>query len=179
MDTLDYTVPAVNEGSKGVMLGVGEPRRSLPRHFDGALPAGVRRAEVFCGGCLVIEAEGRATDPEAGARLARCDAFADWPLVVLVDDAAQATRSEFNFLWVTFTRFEPAADIHARAVELRRMHPSFEGCILVDARLGEGFPDELFCDPETARRVEDRWRDYFPAGGVEMGDSDRAHLDGP
>ena len=38
------------------------------------------------------------------------------------------------------------------------------------------YPKELFCDPETAARVESRWREYFPAGGVEMGDSDRASL---
>jgi hypothetical protein len=39
------------------------------------------------------------------------------------------------------------------------------------------YPEELFCDPDTARTVERRWHEYFPAGGIEMGDSDRAHLD--
>jgi hypothetical protein len=48
--------------------------------------------------------------------------------------------------------------------------------VLIDARLNPGFPDELFCDPATAGRVTERWREYFPAG-VEMGDSDSAHLD--
>ena len=33
MDTLDYTGPAVNQGSKGVWLGLGEPVRDLPREF--------------------------------------------------------------------------------------------------------------------------------------------------
>ncbi len=33
MDTLDYTGPAVNEGSKGVWLGLGDPVRDLPREF--------------------------------------------------------------------------------------------------------------------------------------------------
>ena len=36
MDTLDYTGPAVNEGSKGVWLGLGDPVRELPRHFSAA-----------------------------------------------------------------------------------------------------------------------------------------------
>ena len=39
------------------------------------------------------------------------------------------------------------------------------------------YPEELFCDPGTARRVETRWSEYFPGGEVAMGDSDRAHLD--
>ena len=42
MDTLDYTGPEVNRGSKGVWLGLGEPVRELPRSFStaAALPAG-------------------------------------------------------------------------------------------------------------------------------------------
>ena len=83
-----------------------------------------------------------------------------------------------NFLWTTFTRFEPARDVHARSVQLSRLHPSFTPPVVIDARLKPGFPEELVCDPDTARRVGDRWKEYFPAGGVEMGDSDRAHLDG-
>src|SRR5207237_8030841 len=57
MDTLDYTSGKVNEGSKAIMLGLGDPVRKLPREFNGELPHGVSRAEVFCGGCLVLEAE--------------------------------------------------------------------------------------------------------------------------
>ena len=36
MDTLDYTGPAVNKGSKGVWLGLGDPVRELPRQFSAA-----------------------------------------------------------------------------------------------------------------------------------------------
>ncbi|HLA76103.1 MAG TPA: hypothetical protein VJU18_00845 [Vicinamibacteria bacterium] len=48
---------------------------------------------------------------------------------------------------------------------------------MIDARLKPGFPKELSCDPETAARVTERWKDYFPTGGVEMGDSEAGHLD--
>lgn len=173
MDTLDYNGPQVNEGSKGVLLGAGDPIRDLPRTFSGPLPGGVRRAEVFCAGCLVLEAE----DQGAALRLPAAAQLAEWPLLVLVDDAAQATRSAFNFLWVTFTRFDPAQDLHASATVLEGLHPSFTPPVLIDARLKRGFPDELFCDPRTAATVGQRWKDYFPQGGVEMGDSDAAHLD--
>src|SRR4029450_6044153 len=41
MDTLDYTGPQVNLGSKGVWLGLGDPVRELPRAFSSAeLPRG-------------------------------------------------------------------------------------------------------------------------------------------
>ncbi len=48
MDTLDYTGPTVNEGSKGVWLGLGDPVRELPREFSagGAAAARHRRGAV-------------------------------------------------------------------------------------------------------------------------------------
>jgi hypothetical protein len=84
-----------------------------------------------------------------------------------------------NFLWTTFTRFEPAADVHAAERRVVRNHQSYRAPIVIDARLKPGFPDELFADRATSRRVRDRWHDYFPSGRVEMGDSDLAHLDPP
>ena len=176
MDTLDYTGPVVNEGSKGVLLGVGEPVRTLPREFTGAPPAGFGEVRTFCGGCLVAAGPPAAREPDAAARAAAHPAFAGWPLVVVVDDAAQAVRSPARFLWTTFTRFEPAADIHAARVELARGHAVFTPPVVIDARLKPDFPDELFCDPETADTVTRRWKEYFP-GGMDMGDSDRADLD--
>jgi UbiD family decarboxylase len=177
MDTLDYTGPKVNEGSKGVLLGVGDPIRDLPRAFTGEPPADVRDVRVFCGGCLVVETAGAAEDANAASRVASHPAFADWPLVVVVDDAAAATRSPARFLWTTFTRFEPAADVTARSTALVRAHVSYTAPVVIDARLKPGFPAELFCDPDTARTVTDRWREYFPTGDIEMGDSDVGHLD--
>ncbi len=50
-----------------------------------------------------------------------------------------------------------------------------EGPVVIDARLAPDFPDELFCDPETARKVSARWHQYFP-GGMEMGSSDWGNL---
>ena len=178
MDTLDYTGPAVNKGSKGVWLGLGDPVRELPREFRTAdLPAGVTDVRVFCGGCLVVGAPGYANEPGAAARLAAAPAFAGWPLLVITDEPARAAASPMNFLWTTFTRFEPAADIHAAGHTVVRNHLSYRGPIAIDARMKPGYPAELACRDDIAATVSRRWAEYFPAGGVEMGDSDRAHLD--
>jgi len=177
MDTLDYAGPEVNKGSKGVMLGLGEPVRKLPTEFVGALPPPFVEARVFCPGCLVVQGPKFQSNDEVAAALTQLPALQDWPLVVLVDNAAQAARSSVNFLWTTFTRFEPAADIYAHKLELVRSQPSYTPPIVIDARMKPGYPDELFCDPDTAALVSKRWSEYFPDGGVEMGDSDRGHLD--
>jgi len=100
-----------------------------------------------------------------------------WPLVVLTDDAARAARSEMNFLWTTFTRFEPAADIHAAERRIVRNHIAYAGPVVIDARMKPWYPKELSADPDTAALVTRRWKDYFPSGKVAMGDSERAHLD--
>jgi UbiD family decarboxylase len=179
MDTLDYTGPRVNEGSKGVWLGLGDPVRQLPSEFDAAvLPQGVSEVRVFCPGCLVVDGPSHRDEPEAGRRIVQHPVFAGWPLVVLSDEPRRAAASDVNFLWTTFTRFEPAADIHAAATQVIRNHVAYQLPILIDARLESGFPDELFCSEEIAEKVTRRWREYFP-GGVEMGDSNAAHLDPP
>jgi 3-polyprenyl-4-hydroxybenzoate decarboxylase len=177
MDTLDYTGPAVNEGSKGIWLGLGDPVRDLPREFAAPeVPQGARDIRVFCPGCLVVGGPSYLEDAGAVARFVQHPAFANWPLLVLTDEPRRAAASPINFLWTTFTRFEPAADIHAAAVETIRHHLSYKPPILIDARLKPGFPKELFCDEETAATVTRRWREYFPAGGVEMGDSGAGNL---
>lgn len=180
MDTLDYTGPRVNEGSKGVWLGLGDPVRVLPEAFRSAeLPAGVTTARVFCAGCLVIDGPGYRAEPAAAARLASHPAFAEWPLVVLSDEPRRATASTMNFLWTTFTRFEPAADIHAAGTRVVRHHLSYTAPILIDARIKPGFPREVEADEDTSVLVSRRWTDYFPHRRIDMGDSSRGHLDPP
>ncbi len=163
MDTLDYTSGTVNRGSKAVLLGLGEAVRELPREFRGELPGGVTRAEVFCAGCLVVEGKKFEEEPDLAARLAREEVFREWPLVVVHDDAAVA-RNASDFLWATWTRFEPASDIHAAATELRRHHVKYTAPIVIDARMKPGYPDELIVRPDIGELVTRRWREYFPAG---------------
>lgn len=163
MDTLDYTSGKVNEGSKAVMLGLGEAKRDLPRDFRGQLPRDVTAAEVFCGGCLVLGGLSYAEDAEQAARLAKEDWLRDWPLVILHDDAKVA-RSTPDFLWSTWTRFDPASDIYAAETKVVHHQLSYTGPIVIDARTKPGFPKELIVRDDIATLVDRRWREYFPAG---------------
>ena len=161
MDTLDYTGPQVNLGSKGVLLGVGEAIRKLPRHFAGDLPVGVCSARIFCGGCLVLQGPRYNEEPECAKRIASAAQFKEWPLIVLVDDADKATASTSQFLWTTFTRFEPGADIHAAQKEVVRNHLCYHPPVVIDARMKPWYPSELECDPDTSMLVSRRWSEYF------------------
>lgn len=160
MDTLDYTGPKVNEGSKGVLVGLGEKIRDLPAKFS-ILPARARAAAVFAPGVLVVEGPAYGEDPGYAGALAADPAVAAWPLVVLADDAAATARDEAAFLWRVFTRFEPAADLHGRKAIVRN-HVAFSAPVVIDARVKPWMPREVEADPATIALVDGRWREYFP-----------------
>ena len=165
MDTLDYAGPRVNHGSKGLLVGVGEPIRKLPRTFTGSLPPQARKAIPFSPGCLVVEGDSYEQAQELPSSLSRTESLREWPLVVVVDNAEDAARNASTFLWTTFTRFEPAADIHAAQSAIHRNHVSFTPPIVIDARMKPWYPAEVESDPATQALVDSRWRDYFPDRG--------------
>jgi 3-polyprenyl-4-hydroxybenzoate decarboxylase len=161
MDTLDYTSGKVNEGSKAIVIGLGEAIRELPRQFRGELPRDITHAEVFCPGCLVVQGRPYSSDHDQAARLASEPVFADWPLVVLHDEA-RAARSATDFLWSVWTRFEPAADIYAAETKVVRHHLAYEPPMVIDARKKPTLPDELIVRDDIKQLVDRRWREYFP-----------------
>lgn len=161
-DTLDYTGPKVNAGSKGMLLGLGEPIRDLPSSWDetAELPQGARRARPFCRGCLVVESDPYDADAEVAPRLAAAPVFADWPLLVLVDDLDEATKNSELFLWTAFTRMEPAGDIHGAAQHVGRFHVGLEPPVAWDCRMKPWYPEVMEVDEPTADLVDSRWSEY-------------------
>jgi hypothetical protein len=104
-----------------------------------------------------LEGEASAED------VARDPVFAEWPLIVLHDDAKVA-RSSPDFLWATWTRFEPASDIYAARTTVQRHHLVYTAPIVIDARTKPGFPDELIVRDDIADLVNRRWTEYFNRG---------------
>src|SRR5712692_4909382 len=77
-----------------------------------------------------------------------------FPLIVLVDDSEFVARTLHNFLWVTFTRSNPAADIHGIGAFTRQKHWGCDGSLIIDARLKPHHAPPLEEDPVVARRVD-------------------------
>jgi 4-hydroxy-3-polyprenylbenzoate decarboxylase len=161
IDTLDYSGTGLNEGSKVVIAAAGPPRRTLPTTLpaDLHLPGGFGEPRLALPGVLVMQAPAfgkggqRALDKlcKAGAPDEPLNAF---PLVVLVDDSDFATRSLGNFLWVTFTRSNPAADVHGVGSFTRQKHWGCEGALVIDARIKPHHAPPLEEDPQVRRRVD-------------------------
>lgn len=164
MDTLDYTGPMVNKGSKALFLGVGEKRRELPTSFDSPLPAGIVAARPFSPGCLVVAGKPYAEYEGQASAIAKESVFASWPLVVLVDDLEEATASTELFLWTVFTRFEPAGDLAARSMVTERFHVALEPPLVFDARMRPTYPEVMEVDRATRELVDRRWDEYGIGG---------------
>ncbi len=163
-DTLDYTGPSVNKGSKAMMLGLGrEPIRTLAAEFHGELPQGVTRAVVFLPGTLVVQGDSFTEEQGLPQRLATSPLLAPWPVVVLVDDANQACANLTQFLWTLFTRFEPAADIHGATSTVQRFHVGLKPPIVFDCRMKPWYPHILEVDAATKARVDSRISRLVPA----------------
>jgi UbiD family decarboxylase len=162
-DTLDYSGPKVNEGSKGIWLALGSAVRELTTEAppQTSLPIGAQSCRLFVPGCLVVTGSSYTADPALVSRLAQAQALSGYELILVVDDCEQATQTEELFLWSWFTRFEPAADIYAATMETVRFHVQLTGPVLFDCRMKPWYPAEVEPHPDTVQLVDSRWGSYF------------------
>jgi 4-hydroxy-3-polyprenylbenzoate decarboxylase len=160
IDTLDYTGHGLNAGSKLAIAAVGPPRRTLPTQVPAELrlPDGFRDPRVVLPGILAVAAPPFAAAPDAARRF--CAAHDDrapisaFPLIVLVDDSEFTARTLNNFLWVTFTRSNPAADVDGVGAFVEQKHWGCTGALVIDARLKPHHAPPLVEDPAVTRRVD-------------------------
>jgi 4-hydroxy-3-polyprenylbenzoate decarboxylase len=161
IDTLDYSGTGLNEGSKVVLAAAGPKRRDLPTSLSEGfrLPDGFAAPKVIMPGVLVVEAPAFKSEGESALKRF-CDAYRPevsvkaFPLIVLVDDSDFAARSLGNWLWVTFTRSNPAADVDGVGAFTRQKHWGCEGALVIDARVKSHHAPPLVEDLAVAKRVD-------------------------
>ncbi len=172
IDTLDYSGHGLNAGSKVVIAAAGPARRELPVEIPGdlSLPEGFHTPRVAMPGILAIQ--GPPHGRVVGDIATFCERFrADgpisaFPLIVIVDDSEFTARHERNFLWVTFTRSNPAADIDGIGAFIDQKHWGCTGPLVIDARIKPHHAPPLVDDPEVERRVDELAAPGGPLHGV-------------
>lgn len=153
IDTLDYSGSGFNEGSKVVIAAVGPKRRELATEIgEMQFPVGIRNPRVALPGVLVVEGDAQALIGDDTAMKAH--PIARFPLIVVADASEFTARTLSNFLWVTFTRSNPAADIHGIGSFVRDKHWGCTGSVIIDARTKPHHAPPLEVDSEVARRVD-------------------------
>jgi len=75
-------------------------------------------------------------------------------MLVLVDDSEFTARNLANFLWVTFTRSNPAADIYGIESFTCQKHWGCRGPLVIDARIKPHHAPAVEEDPEVSRKVD-------------------------
>jgi 4-hydroxy-3-polyprenylbenzoate decarboxylase len=193
IDTLDYSGGSLNTGSKVVIAAVGPKRFDLANELPPnlRLPEGFATPRVALPGILAIEGPRcnpprfRAATPNPQSEIRNpksdhaantierfCSAFSGdhairrFRLIVIVDDSQFVTESLRNFLWVTFTRANPAADIHGVDSFIHDKHWGCHGPLVIDARLKPHHAPPLVEDPEVSRRVDTLAAPGGPLHGV-------------
>jgi len=178
IDTLDYSGEGLNQGSKVVIAAAGSVRRNLPVAIDSRIKmpgeGGFGNPRVVLPGILAVEGP-RSKPDEAGRDPAvqrfclafnRTDAINGFPLIVVVDNSDFVARSLNNFLWTTFTRSDPAADIFGIDSFVQNKHWGCLGSVVIDARAKIHHAPPLVEDPEVTRRVNELAAKGKPLHGV-------------
>jgi 4-hydroxy-3-polyprenylbenzoate decarboxylase len=164
IDTLDYSGSGLNQGSKVVIAATGMPIRDLPTALpsDLNMPAGFKNARLVMPGVLAVESPSfRSSEAAHDLRRFVESTSSDlplgkFPLVTLVDDSEFVSRSLKNWLWVTFTRSNPAADIDGIGAAIESKHWGCQGSLVIDARIKPHHAPPLIEDPATTSKVDAR-----------------------
>ncbi|HNJ65365.1 MAG TPA: UbiD family decarboxylase [Turneriella sp.] len=173
MDTLDYSGGSLNEGSKLVIAAYGPKQRDLATEVPqkGISRYNFRDVRLAMPGVLAVRTtpfrDYKSSDYEIRSVVSASRALREQgiALIVLVDDAEFASRSLENFLWVTFTRSDPARDIYGVDATVEFKHWGCAGPLIIDARAKHHHAGVLVEDP----KVEERINRFFLRGASLAG----------
>ena len=114
------------------MAAAGEIKRNLSKKIDVInLPDNFSNSSLVSNGNLVVEGKG-----EIGKLIISLEKqdMKGIGLITLVDDSTFVSKDFSNWLWVTFTRSNPALDIYGLDSYTKNKH--FSCCIpIIDARI--------------------------------------------
>ena len=160
-DTLDFTGPRMNHGSKMVvdLTGPELDARTHPTLPDlAARIDGVLSQKLVSDAALLLRVR-----PGAGRRAieaaVRDPGVAHLPVIVALSEDVDLD-DDTSWLWGWFTRFDPASDVVFAHSELRGPVPVHRGPMGIDATWKSGYPEPLEMPADVVRRVSERWTEY-------------------
>lgn len=164
-DTLDYSGRGLHEGSKLIWTVAGQKLRNLASELSGNLdlPAEFGHPTIVMPGILAIQGpahklERSRTDPVIEKKLCRAfeqyEKAENFPLVVVCDDSQFCAASLANFLWITFTRSDPATDVYGAFAENYAKNWFCHAPLIIDARQKPFHAPPLTEDEAVLKRME-------------------------
>ncbi len=173
IDTLDYSGEGFNEGSKLIIAATGPRRRQLGTTIPSSMMDGtpIENATLSAPGIIAVQLKVDSISlthqqlrdsahrfvTHLTEKFQSSPSLAQWsefPLIVLVDDADFIAKKWKNFLWVTFTRSNPAADVYGIAETILDKHWSCKGPLVIDARIKPHHAPPLVEDPIVTAKID-------------------------
>jgi UbiD family decarboxylase len=165
-DTLDFTGPAMNTGSRLLLIAMdgtkgplrtGEPPPPpAASDFGSQVKALTRLGPAF----LIVQTDFADKDIE-DLRQALCfHPVARHYLFHVLVSCDVPLDDPTMVLWGWFTRFDPSADLYPAQRHVRGNRLVFDFPILIDARWKKGYPNPVEFDPAVERRVNEKWKEY-------------------
>ncbi len=163
-DTLDFTGPAMNTGSRLILVATpaanGRPvraERSMPLPRPADLHPEVTDTACLGPAFLMIQVKDSLTELEPLRQALRRHAVAREYLFHVIVSADVPLSDRSMMLWGWFTRFDPLADLYPAARTVVGNRLVFDFPIAIDARWKTGYPKPVEFDPAVKQRVERRW----------------------
>jgi 4-hydroxy-3-polyprenylbenzoate decarboxylase len=165
IDTLDYTGSKLNHGSKLTIATAGLKKRELrnnPEDLQTLQIPGITSAKITMPGVIVLQ--GPAYDEAArDSFMAQIEeALAHWefrenyPWISIVDSALDSSLDTGNlrdFLWLTFTRSDPAKDVFGYHAQICDKHWRCAAPLMIDARIKPHHQKTLTVPAEISERA--------------------------
>ena len=169
IDTLDYTGTSLNHGSKVVIAAAGAKIRELRNNLSDietlALPQGFKNATIVMPGVLMIEGpahleNGNETFRKLKEALALWEFRENYPWISIIDEGALSTDNILSdFLWLTFTRSDPAQDIYGLDEAVENKHWKCKAPLIIDARVKPQHQKQLTIPAEISARAKQILKD--------------------
>ncbi len=163
IDTLDYSGDELNAGSKVIVAAYGPKKRDLAVEWQGdkQIPNATGIKMAMPGVCM-IEFPAFKSYEIAQNEIKELSCWLehntgeDIPMFVLVDDVDFASANMSNFLWVTFTKSDPAKDTYGVGKVTVNKH---WGCRqwIIDARVKPHHAPELKMDQNVLKRIDQKF----------------------
>lgn len=165
-DTLDFTGPAMNTGSRLILMATeshrGPLRKEIPPVVYDAegLPPDVVAVTCLGPSFLIAKVKETCTDTQPIRNALKNHPVAGQYLfhVLVSEDIPMADPA--MILWGWFTRFDPLADLYPAEKKVVGNRLLFKFPIAIDARWKKGYPRPVAFDPDIEKKVENRWHDF-------------------
>ena len=164
IDTLDYSGTGLNSGSKVVVAAYGDQKRELGTTLPSEL-LNLKHAQnvnLIMPGIIALQTSAFQNYELAEIELNNIcvelktvfKSMENFPMIVLCDDSKFVAETINNFLWVTFTRCNPANDIYGIESFVLNKHWGCKGSVIFDARKKPHHAPELLKNQEVEKKVD-------------------------